>query len=360
MIPWVREKFAESRLRWQNRKQQRDELIVPSSSLSLTSPSIATQSADDVRTHAPVTIVRRLDSIEEIPAPTASSAFLELQNSKRRSSSEHAATDTSSTQLVRRVLSITQPQTGSKLNAENEPKNHPKNPGLVGFASTAPPITILFFFFFRPFRFELPIQSGRLINLYIVNSTGAKITLSLPLTLTGIDVKKKAIQMFCHELFQSCDANNILEMSQRFKLTRTSHLHGHFDETVSLAAANVQNDEEMLLTLRYARVIPNNISSLPANHPSMLSQHRYDDYSDSDDTNESLTGPTQEHIESATSNVDAKQFAIPAMVNIDELVLQSDVSIDKSQLVYMNFFIQLFTRNVRSRCNMIFVKSSFH
>lgn len=170
----------------------------------------------------------------------------------------------------------------------------------------------------------------RLVNLYIVNSTGAKLTMSLPLTLTGIDVKKKAIQMFCHELFQSCDANNILEVSKRFKLTRISNLHGYFDETMSLAAANVQNDEEMLLTQRYARVLPNNIACLPANHPPMLGQLRYDDYSDSDESNESLAGPTQENIESATANVDAKHFAIPVMVNIDELVLQSDVSIDNN------------------------------
>lgn len=326
MIPWVREKLAESRLRWQNRKQQRDELIVPSSSLPLTSPSIPTESAGDIRTHASAINVRRLDSIEEIPAPT-SSAFLEIQNSKRRSSSEHAAADITTNQLVRRVLSITHQQTCSKLIAENDPKNHPKNPRYVVVASIARFGVLICFL---PFRFELPIESVRLINLYIVNSTGAKITISLPLTLTGIDVKKKAIQMFCHEQFQNCDANNILEVSQRFKLTRTNHLHGHFDETVSLAAANVQNNEELLLTLRNARVLPNNISIVAANHPPMLGQLRYDDYSDSDDTNETLDGPTQENIESATANVDAKQFAIPAMVNIDELVLQSDVSVDKS------------------------------
>lgn len=134
MIPWVREKLAESRLRWQNRKQQRDELIVPSSS-PLTSPSIATVSAGDVRTHAPAPNIRRLDSIEEIPAPT-SSAFLELQNNKRRPSTEHVAADINNTNHhVRRVSSITHQQTYSKSNAENDPKNHPKNPGLVVVAS---------------------------------------------------------------------------------------------------------------------------------------------------------------------------------------------------------------------------------
>lgn len=140
MIPWVREKFAESRLRWQNRKQQRDGdvsgdglgtiSILPKLS-SPSSPSIATVSAVDVRTHAPAPNLRRLDSIEEIPAPT-SSAFVEVQNSKRRPSTEHVAADINNTNnLVRRVLSITQQQTYSKLYAENDPKNHPKNPGLV-------------------------------------------------------------------------------------------------------------------------------------------------------------------------------------------------------------------------------------
>lgn len=184
------------------------------------------------------------------------------------------------------------------------------------------------FVFLLSLRFELPIESVRLINLHIVNSTGAKITICLPLTLTGIDVKKKAIQMFCHEQIHNCDVKNIFEISQQFKLTRISDLHGHFDETMSLAAAHVQNDEEMLLTQRCVHT--NNLYCLPAYRSSSHhdGQHRHPDYCDSDDTNESLAGPTQENIELATADVDAKHFTIPAIVNIDELVLQSDVSIN--------------------------------
>lgn len=128
--------------------------------------------------------------------------------------------------------------------------------------------------------------------------------------------------MFCHEQFHSCDVNNIIEVSQQFKLTRISNLHGHFEETTSLAAANVQNDEEMLLTQRTLACLSANRSTL---HDSHL---RYSDYCcDTDNTNESLAGPTQENIEMATADVDAKAgMAIPAIVNIDELVLQSDVS----------------------------------
>lgn len=128
--------------------------------------------------------------------------------------------------------------------------------------------------------------------------------------------------MFCHEQFHSCDVNNIIEVSQQFKLTRISNLHGHFEETTSLAAANVQNDEEMLLTQR-------NLACVSANRPPLHDGHlRFSDYCyDSDNTNESLAGPTQENIEMATADVDAKAgMAIPAIVNIDELVLQSDVS----------------------------------
>lgn len=134
--------------------------------------------------------------------------------------------------------------------------------------------------------------------------------------------------MFCHEQFHNCDVNNIIDVSQQFKLIRISNLHGHFDETVSLAAANVQNDEEMLLTQRYVHT-NNHQSCLPANRPQVHDdQFRYGDYCNLDETNESLAAPTQENIDCATVDVDAKHFAIPAIVNIDELVLQSDVSTD--------------------------------
>lgn len=116
MIPWVREKFAESRLRWQNRKQQRSELIAPS---PLLSPSISTVSADDVRPHVSPTIVRRLDSIDEMPAPTTS-AYLEIQSGKRRPSSDHVVAEGNTTnQLVRRDFSFIHHQTYGKLGAEN-------------------------------------------------------------------------------------------------------------------------------------------------------------------------------------------------------------------------------------------------
>lgn len=174
----------------------------------------------------------------------------------------------------------------------------------------------------------MPYEAERLINLHIVNSTGVRITICLPLTLTGVDVKKKAIRMFCHEQFHNCDVKIVNDISQQFKLLRISDLHGHYDETTSLAAAHVQNDEEMLLTQRYIHT-NNSKSCLPANRsPSLYGGNRlrYNVCCDSDESDESLTGPTQENIEMATGDVDAKHFAAPAIVNIDELVLQSDVS----------------------------------
>lgn len=124
MIPWVRGKLAESRLRWQNRKQQRNELIA-------SVPSISTVSVDNAsaRSYASSTNARRLDSIDEIPAPTTS-AFLEVQNGKRRSSAEYVAADTNTNQLVQRNFSIIHHQTFSNLNAEYNPKEH-RRPGLV-------------------------------------------------------------------------------------------------------------------------------------------------------------------------------------------------------------------------------------
>lgn len=133
--------------------------------------------------------------------------------------------------------------------------------------------------------------------------------------------------MFCHEQFHNCDVKNIIDISQQFKLIRINDLHGHFDETMSLATAHVQNDEEMLLTQRCVHT-NSSISCLSTNRSPWHDgqQLRYPDNCDSDESSESLAGPTQEHIELATADVDAKHFAIPAIVNIDELVLQSDVS----------------------------------
>lgn len=124
MLPWVREKLAESRLRWQNRKQQRNELNAPS---PLALPSISTVSANDVRPHVSPTNARRLDSVDELSAPTTS-AFLELQNNKQRSSSELIAADTNTNQLARRDFSIIHRKTHSRLNTDNH--NH-QSPGLV-------------------------------------------------------------------------------------------------------------------------------------------------------------------------------------------------------------------------------------
>lgn len=140
--------------------------------------------------------------------------------------------------------------------------------------------------------------------------------------------------MFCHEQIHNCDVNNMIEVSQQFKLTRISQLHGVFDETMSLATANVQNDEEMLLTQRSGPV------NIPTNRP--MAVPILNDDCDSDETNAPMAGPTQESIELATADIESQHFSIPAIVNIDELVLQSDVSDDRPWITMPTYLTQLY------------------
>lgn len=48
MLPWVREKFAESRLRWQNRKQRNENYNPLTNNLSTTPTTIATTVSETV------------------------------------------------------------------------------------------------------------------------------------------------------------------------------------------------------------------------------------------------------------------------------------------------------------------------
>lgn len=124
MIPWVREKFAESRLRWQNRKQ-RNEIIAP---LPLPSNGNSTLqvAVDETQAHSSATNARRLDSSDEITAPTTS-AFLQLQANKRHSLSDHVITDKDSNQYFQE-FSFNPHQTYGILNADNYPSSH-RRPG---------------------------------------------------------------------------------------------------------------------------------------------------------------------------------------------------------------------------------------
>lgn len=124
MIPWVRDKIAESRLRWQNRKLQRNELIAPSA-------SITTISADDenARPHESPTDSRLLDSDDDRQAPTTS-ALHGSQPSKRRLSTEYVAADRNSKSLGRWDFPFIRHHTYGRINAENDP-NENRRSGLV-------------------------------------------------------------------------------------------------------------------------------------------------------------------------------------------------------------------------------------
>lgn len=139
MIPWVREKFAESRLRWQNRKQQRNELIVPSPSISTVSENDDDDDDDSARSHVLPTNVRLFESIDEIPAPTTSAFLGHSQNGKRRLSTDHVPVNTNTNQLGRRDFSLIRHHTYSKLNSENDLKDHRRH----GFVFRSSWITIL-------------------------------------------------------------------------------------------------------------------------------------------------------------------------------------------------------------------------
>lgn len=227
------------------------------------------------------------------------------------------------------------------------------------------------------------------VNLRIFNCVGSKCTICAPLTLTFADVKRKVVAEFharrqlfltvCHtksdcmaagssrdrieEQKMSCDNLDLVQLSRHYKLARISKLHENFDEQSSLATANVKNNEEMLLVLCSANAAPylnatsqqhtkdtsttttttttttpasaiattitkqsteNVATNLP--HQQHLS---YDSESESDDDDATnITSSTQHDIDLATAHLEPKNIRGPNVVNIDELVLQSDVQYD--------------------------------
>lgn len=105
---------------------------------------------------------------------------------------------------------------------------------------------------------------------------------------------------------------------------------------MSLAAANIQNNEEFLLSRKYRR---NSSSSNGFLNDFYLT---YEMTGTPVLLNKRLTGPTQREIDAATADVEEKHFKIPAVVNIDELVLQSDVRRIVNVFFYFPQSYQLF------------------
>lgn len=163
----------------------------------------------------------------------------------------------------------------------------------------------------------------------------------------------------------SCDNLDLVQLSRHYKLARISKLHENFDEQSSLATANVKNNEEMLLVLCSANAAPflNGTSSsqqqtkdtaMAMEAPTLSTiaaatttpitkqstdnlatnatknQHLHcDSESDSDDDDATqITMTTQIDIDLATAHLAPQNQRGPDVVNIDELVLQSDVQYD--------------------------------
>lgn len=133
----------------------------------------------------------------------------------------------------------------------------------------------------------------------------------------------------------SCDSLDLVQLSRRYKLARISKLHEDFDECSSLANANVQNNEEMLLVLcsEKTTVSTSNAhtkdTTVVATVTPIASNLNYNSDSDSEDNvNPNSAQPTQLHIDLATEHLPAKNIRGPNVVSIDELVLQSDVQYD--------------------------------
>lgn len=217
------------------------------------------------------------------------------------------------------------------------------------------------------------------VNLRIFNCTGSKCTICAPVNLTFDDIKRKVIAEFyarrqlflvscptktdcmagssssgcnsssCNRIEEqkmSCDNLDLVQLSRNYKLARISKIHENFDERSSLATANVQNNEEMLLILcsnntAAALNTSKNVPSVPTNDKqstaSLNTTHQlnYDSECDSDDDEEAINSTTmaaatttQDDIDLATAHLESKCVREPNVVNIDELVLQSDVQYD--------------------------------
>ncbi|XP_055319005.1 uncharacterized protein LOC129576911 [Sitodiplosis mosellana] len=170
----------------------------------------------------------------------------------------------------------------------------------------------------------------------------------------------------------SCDNLDLVQLSQHYKLARISKLHENFDEQSSLATANVKNNEEMLLVLCSANAAPflntttqqhtkdtmatavattttttmtttmtTTLSAVATttitkqsteNLATNVTRHQhlhYDSESDSDDDDAThIASSTQLDIDLATAHLPLHNIHGPDVVNIDELVLQSDVQYD--------------------------------
>lgn len=190
------------------------------------------------------------------------------------------------------------------------------------------------------------------VNLRILSIIGYKCSIFVPITLTGIDVKQKAIAEFQakHQLELSicygyderndCDNLDLIQLSRLYKLTRISKLHDDYDERLSLSRANIQNNEEMLLVRCAHETITSTASTSLVNTTKDLQTTNFDNEFDDNDIDECSGNivvtsivPTQLDIDLVTANLNVRNINGPNVVNIDELVLQSDVQYDIKKIL---------------------------
>lgn len=146
------------------------------------------------------------------------------------------------------------------------------------------------------------------ISIRVLNQCGNAVIIHVPQAATIADIKIEAMRKFIlanklPEKF-SCDTDNLIEFATQYKLKRCN---GHIiDEQMPIEHIDGHNDDEWLLIRKK--------NATQHNALKMVNEHSF-----------TLIGPTQSDIDLATIDVEQTSFPTPAIVNIDELVLQSDV-----------------------------------
>lgn len=146
------------------------------------------------------------------------------------------------------------------------------------------------------------------ISIRVLNQCGNAVIIHVPQAATIVDIKMEAMRKFIlanklPEKF-SCDTDNLIEFATQYKLKRCN---GHIiDEQMLIENIVGHNDDEWLLIRKK--------NATQQNALKMVNDHSF-----------ALIGPTQSDIDIATIDVEQTSFPTPAIVNIDELVLQSDV-----------------------------------
>lgn len=129
-----------------------------------------------------------------------------------------------------------------------------------------------------------------------------------------------------------CDNLDLIQLSRMYKLTRICKLHDDFDERLSLSRSKIQNNEELLLIFSSDQSYHTIETNLVTHLTKDLQSNEFDSDNDDDqppDTEQiNYFVPTQQDIDQVTQHINGKHLNGPNVVNIDELVLQSDVQYD--------------------------------